>query len=1128
MNNKIISIIIKSAFIILLLSINSTALTSSITNLKDSFWGPNWIYWNWTNPSESEFSQNMIILNGINIANTSNNYYNATSLTSGTKYVMTIHTLNSSGSINTTNVNSTAIATDWTAPIGIPQPPFGIHESHYMYEGKLYNYNGTIAIYQDAGNGPYTHFVNNSSPNCTDTTNVYGNLTRPRCTIPTGSSLTPGSVVEIHGGPYNTGSSIYTLTNRSGNSTHPIFIRGIPEENLIIDRGIRIRSAYLIFENIHSYLNDSARGSYDIRPDSADPISSVHHIAIRNTVTTGIGTTGVSSNGNYVEYNTYFNNTVYCNSTVYPAESEERDDHGIGVAGYTNKIWILDNEVSYCGGDAIGNGHNADYTARNYYIGRNRLHDTSENAIDLKEVENFTISQNTMYNFYGASAGSNGNAFVVHYGPTFSPRNAWVIFNEVFNCSDSGIQVGGSVTDPVYIIGNIIHDIGFGNGTATALLSWGSQKIYVIGNTIYNSDKMIDFTASGSDSQAFIINNIFYNITNLSLYHITLTPSSYISKADIWNNIFYQSTGQVRINWNGAIYNVTNFTSITGKCSGCLQTDPLFVNISAKNITLAIASPAISNGIYSGNASYVYELFYSLYGINISVDFNNINRPQGSGWDIGAYEYIPNQSVSLDSPSNSFITSNSSIQFNCSASDATMLSNITLYGNWTGTWQANQTINISGISNSSNFTKTIPEGTHSWNCLSCNNVSNCVFASNNYTITTDTTTPIVTLVFPSNNSLKTVDSLNFTYNVSDTNSISNCSFILNNGNNQTNSSITKNTNQTFIKTLADGNYNWSVQCKDNTNNQGNSSVFNLTIDFLPLFELNSTEWNFSATTNISNYTKAQLRNITRVNFSNSYGKIEFLENLSLMQSKNITDLIKVIQNKIWINSSLIPEFNKSAQLTFRGISFTLPILKRDSSSCSSAICTNSTFNSSTQIFIINVTSFSIYELVEQCTSGVQDGDETGTDCGGSCSACSSGSAGSSSSGGGGGGSAPITVSVINETNEITHDNKAINYSSPNDLTSSEDDNQNNGQQTENIGIISSIGDFLLKSKGVIEKLLDYYVFIIIAIVIIIVFLVMKKVIHKYPKAKHSGVYVMPRELKKEDFKSTLDRIEKET
>jgi hypothetical protein len=99
--------------------------------------------------------------------------------------------------------------TPWTPPIGIPQPSFGIVESHTMYQGQLYDYNNDgvpEAPYKDAGNGPYTHYVDRSAPNCTDGVNDsnYGTPALPRRTIPGDNlnSLAPlkaGSVVEVHG-----------------------------------------------------------------------------------------------------------------------------------------------------------------------------------------------------------------------------------------------------------------------------------------------------------------------------------------------------------------------------------------------------------------------------------------------------------------------------------------------------------------------------------------------------------------------------------------------------------------------------------------------------------------------------------------------------------------------------------------------------------------------------------------------------------------------------------------------------------------------------------------------------------------------------------------------------------------
>ncbi|MEK6968918.1 MAG: S8 family serine peptidase [Nanoarchaeota archaeon] len=99
--------------------------------------------------------------------------------------------------------------------------------------------------------------------------------------------------------------------------------------------------------------------------------------------------------------------------------------------------------------------------------------------------------------------------------------------------------------------------------------------------------------------------------------------------------------------------------------------------------------------------------------------------------------------VTLTAPSNNYITSNTTVDFSCSAIDETNLANLTLYGNWGGEWQAKETLALNtaaGETALALFTKTLPAGSYSWNCLAQDSV-NAVFASSNYTLTIDTTVP---------------------------------------------------------------------------------------------------------------------------------------------------------------------------------------------------------------------------------------------------------------------------------------------------------------------------------------------------------------------------------------------------
>src|SRR3989344_4218792 len=200
--------------------------------------------------------------------------------------------------------------------------------------------------------------------------------------------------------------------------------------------------------------------------------------------------------------------------------------------------------------------------------------------------------------------------------------------------------------------------------------------------------------------------------------------------------------------------------------------------------------------------------------------------------------YSTAPTVTLQKPVNAYNqTANSTVLFNCSATDNNGLQNFSLYLNTSG-WHLNESKIKKGISNASNFTViNIKDGTYKWNCKVSDNSSNTAFASSNRTFTIDTTNPVVGNVFPKNNTKYTFVGMNFTYNVTDvTSAVSNCSLWLSADNstslvkNSTDTSITENINQTFnITFLENGVFKWNVVCTDKLNNKGNSSKANFSI-----------------------------------------------------------------------------------------------------------------------------------------------------------------------------------------------------------------------------------------------------------------------------------------------------------
>ena len=90
--------------------------------------------------------------------------------------------------------------------------------------------------------------------------------------------------------------------------------------------------------------------------------------------------------------------------------------------------------------------------------------------------------------------------------------------------------------------------------------------------------------------------------------------------------------------------------------------------------------------------------------------------------------------VTLNNPPNATSNTSTNHKFNANMSDNVELKTATLYHNISGTWQANQTVNISGSTNSTNFSvANMLPGTYEWNVQVCDTSNLCKQANSNFT-----------------------------------------------------------------------------------------------------------------------------------------------------------------------------------------------------------------------------------------------------------------------------------------------------------------------------------------------------------------------------------------------------------
>jgi len=237
-----------------------------------------------------------------------------------------------------------------------------------------------------------------------------------------------------------------------------------------------------------------------------------------------------------------------------------------------------------------------------------------------------------------------------HYGvdPSTGTHDIQIAGNNIHDvgryCESSGIGLSAidAYSDNLIIEGNWVHDIGrFAageNGCQPGNDYWMNHdhgvyngqgtNVIIRNNVFYNITRGWGIQRYGSSvDQLYIVNNTFAFPNPNRDGQIILAAST--TNLVIENNIFYLPGQNIGISGtvSGALIDHNLSTGAVGGGgigSNIENTDPIFVNPSALDFRLQASSPAINAGI----------------ALSIVLnDFFGTPRPQGAGYDIGAYEF---------------------------------------------------------------------------------------------------------------------------------------------------------------------------------------------------------------------------------------------------------------------------------------------------------------------------------------------------------------------------------------------------------------------------------------------------------------------------------------------------------
>lgn len=512
----------------------------------------------------------------------------------------------------------------FVTPIGIPTPDFGITEQA-----------PTVPVPWDATHttsaGRQFIYVCPSCANSTDTGNPFGYPAQPRMTVP--SPIAAGSVVEVHGVIASNASFV-----AQGTAINPVFVRGASyAARPSFTVNMSVQGTYVILENVAwgpADANDSDFGVYV--PEGASHVVLRHCEAHGNAQRAGgigVGTwsyVGSQSASNIVVWDCL----VHDHGTVQAGI--DTDAHGVTLSGSVDHFWLLDSELDHNAGDGIQveAQHGRTMQIHHVYLGRNRSHDNKQSGMWVKHATDVVISQNEIYNHRTIDEFSTGQCT----GFQYNPERIWFLYNRLHDC-DIGIFVAsddgpGEGTDS-YFIGNVIYHIHATDPanlySAGAFSIRGSVNRVLLNNAVYDVDGALYIPPNGG--QYDVTNNIFSGRTSTTTYDIAIEGGTDAQNVVLQNNVIYNAAGP-RISWGGTPYTALSaFQTVTGKCNGCLATDPRFVNAPAGNLSVDSKSPAVDAGALHP----AYAAFQARYGPSIAIDPAGTTRPIRN-WDIGAYE----------------------------------------------------------------------------------------------------------------------------------------------------------------------------------------------------------------------------------------------------------------------------------------------------------------------------------------------------------------------------------------------------------------------------------------------------------------------------------------------------------
>jgi hypothetical protein len=314
------------------------------------------------------------------------------------------------------------------------------------------------------------------------------------------------------------------------------------------------------------------------------------------------------------------------------------NDNNSGILVYNSSNIIIDKNYTY---NTVSSGIAA-WNSNNVIIDGNEVelacNDGEQECITVAETDTFEIKNNHIH--HGGPGNHGGEGIDAKDGST----NGKIYNNHVHHLTRLGIYIDSwdKHTYGMEVFQNTVHDIIGGDGFEVASEAGGLlENIRIYNNIAYNNENCGITISRNGDSQKHpmkeikIVNNTFYNNGQGDWGGGISIDNPDAENVVIKNNICSQNLlFQIELEGDVAAQNVLadhnlidGYKGYVGEIYGTeyIEGDPKFANPSGADFHLQNGSSAIDSGT-------------SMDAPND--DFDGNQRPEGSGYDIGAFEYL--------------------------------------------------------------------------------------------------------------------------------------------------------------------------------------------------------------------------------------------------------------------------------------------------------------------------------------------------------------------------------------------------------------------------------------------------------------------------------------------------------